>query len=255
MEFLHGKKSRSLTMSNKPFAIFLIALATACVAHAQDITGDWQGPLITPMGELRLVLHISKAADGTLKGTMDSPDQGTGGAPLDSITLDGSKLHFTLNVAKGVFDGALKGAGSINGYWTQGTGAQKMPLSLSKTTTPIKLQHDPAPPSDVDGTWEGTYDTPQSGKQHVTFHIKNTADGLTATADLPEQSIQGWPATAVTRKGSSIKVAMKQVGGLFQGKANKTLDEISGDWTQGEDAPSRALVLKKTKEPAEAPKP
>lgn len=256
MEFLRGKKSRSLAISNRPFAIFLIALATAGVVQAQDIIGDWQGPLTTPMGELRLVLHITKAADGTLKATMDSPDQASNGAPLDSITLDGSKLHFTLNVAKGVFDGVMKGNGSINGYWTQGAAAQKMPLLLNRTTTPIKLQHDPAPPSDIDGAWQGIYETPQSGKMHVTFHIKNTADGLTATADLPEQSIKGWPATAVTRKGSSIKVAMKQVGGVFQGKANKTLDEMSGDWTQGEDSPSRALILKKTKEEAVvAPKP
>ncbi len=37
-------------------------------AVAQDIAGDWQGTL-SPMGdvELRLVLHITKNPDGTLK--------------------------------------------------------------------------------------------------------------------------------------------------------------------------------------------
>jgi hypothetical protein len=51
----------------------------------------------------------------------------------------------------------------------------------------------------------------------------------------------------VTRKGSSIKISMKQLNTIFSGKANKTLDAMSGDWTQG-DGPSRAVVLKRTKE-------
>jgi uncharacterized protein len=227
-------------------ALFVSMILFGALASAQDITGDWQGPLTTPQGELRLVVHVTKAADGTLKATMDSPDQAMAGAPLNTFTLEGSKVHFTLNVAKGVFDGALKSNGTISGNWTQGTGGQKMPLVLTKTTTPIKTTHDPAPPSDIDGTWEGSFDSPANGKVHVTFHIKNTADGLTATAEIPEQNIKGWPATAVTRKGSSVKLAMAQVGGGFDGKVNKSLDTMSGDWTQGEEHPP--LVLKKAKD-------
>lgn len=231
-----------------------LVVGIAAYGSAQDISGDWQGPLTTPMGELRLVLHISKQADGTYKGTMDSPDQSTMGAPLDTITLEGSKVHFTLNVAKGVFDGALKSNGTISGNWMQGTSGQKMFLALAKTTTPLKLEHAAAPPSDIDGTWEGLYETPQEGKFHVTFRIKNTADGLTAIADLPELNVKEWPATSVTRKGSSIKVGLKQVNGNFSGKINKNLDSISGDWTQ-EDGPSRSVQLKKAKEePADAQK-
>jgi hypothetical protein len=233
------------------FAILAMALATVCVGQAQDIIGDWQGTLTNDMGELRLVVHVTKAADGTLKATMDSPDQAMAGAPLDTFTFEGAKVRFTLNVAKGIFDGTLKGNSTISGNWTQGP-SPKMPLTLTKTTTPLKLQHDPAPPSDIDGKWEGIYETPAGesgrvGKNHVTFHIKNTADGLTSTVDLADMNIKGWPATAVIRKGSSIKIIMKSISTVFSGKANKSLDSISGDWTQG-DGPSRSLVLKHSKE-------
>ncbi len=235
--------------------IFLAAIIS--FASVQDITGDWQGPLTTPMGELRLIVHVTKA-DGTLKAVMDSPDQGMTGAPLDSFILDGSKVHFTLNVAQGVFDGSLKGNGTINGYWTQGTGSQKMPLALNKTTTPIKTTHDPAPPSDIDGTWEGIYSVPTANvpeKKQVSFHVKNTADGLTATFDLPEMSVKGWPATEITRKGNSVKIRLKQYSVIVQVKLNKTLDNMTGDWIQG-DEPARTLSMKKTQGPAaDAPKP
>jgi uncharacterized protein len=236
------------------FALTVLAAAIAATAGAQDISGDWQGPLTTPMGELRLVLHVTKQADGTYKGTMDSPDQNSNGAPLDVIALEGSKVHFTLNVAKGFFDGTLKNNGTISGNWSQGMPAQKMPLVLTKTTTPLKIEHPPAPPSDIDGTWAGIYETPQEDKLHLTFHIKNTADGLTATADLPEMNVKGWPATSVTRKGSSVKIGMKQVSGSFSGKLSKNLDSMSGDWTE-ESGQNRAVILRKVKEaPADAQK-
>jgi uncharacterized protein len=110
---------------------------------------------------------------------------------------------------------------------------QKMPLVLTKTTSPLKLQHGAAPPSDIDGTWMGTLEVPPDTKLRIVLHFKNTADGLTATFDSPDQRVQGWPATSVTRKGSSIKVAMDQISGVFQGKLNKTMDTMSGDWSQG----------------------
>ena len=241
-------------MIKRLLTLAAIVVSVTGLGSAQDISGDWQGPLMTPMGELRLVVHCTKQPDGTYKGIMDSPDQAMMGAVLDTITLDGSKVHFTLNVAKGVFDGSLKGNGSISGTWVQGTGSQKMPLTLTKTTTPLKIEHADAPPSDIDGTWEGIYETPQEGKLHITFHIKNTADGLTARADLPEMGVKGWPATSVVRKSTSLKVALKQVNGSFSGKLNKTLDACSGDWTE-EDGPSRSVQLKKAKDaPAEAQK-
>lgn len=231
-------------------AVLVVGVATW--AGAQDISGDWQGPLTTPMGELRLVVHVTKQADGTYKGAMDSPDQAMMGAPLDTITLDGSKVHFTLNAAKGVFDGSLKGNGSISGNWMQGTGSPKMPITLTKTTTPIKIEHAAAPPSDIDGAWEGTIEPPQQPKLHLLIRFKNTADGLTATMDSPDQNMKGWPATLVTRKGSSVKVAMNQISGVFQGKVSKGLDSISGDWSQGPE--NLPLVLKKAKESAEVEK-
>lgn len=67
-------------------------------------------------------------------------------------------------------------------------------------------------------------------------------------------SVKDWPATSVTRKGSSVEIGMKQVSGSFSGKLSKNLDSMSGDWTE-EDGPSRAVILRKTKEePADAQK-
>lgn len=204
-------------------------LAAATVTYAQDIAGDWQGSIRTGMGELRLVLHVTKNPDGTLKGTIDSPDQNAAGIAIDSITLDGNKLKFTSAPLKASYEGTLKGSDSVTGSWTQG---QKLPLDFKKTANPVKTVHKPASPSDIDGNWEGALDTPQ-GKLHIAFHLINTEDGLIATMDSPDQKVKGWPATSVTRKGSSIKIEMRQISGYFQGKVDKSLESMSGDWNQG----------------------
>jgi hypothetical protein len=48
----------------------VLAAATVLTVQAQDITGDWQGTLKpAPGAELHLLLHISKANDGSLKGS------------------------------------------------------------------------------------------------------------------------------------------------------------------------------------------
>jgi hypothetical protein len=238
-----------MKLIQKAIAMVVLALAAACFAQGQDIAGDWQGGLNIGTGELRIVLHVTKSDDGSLTAKLDSPDQGIVGMPVDTIKLDGGKLAFTVNVVKGSYEGVVKNASSITGNWSQ---PKKMPLDFKKTTTPVKIEHQPAPPSEIDGAWAGTLETPSQGKLPLVFHIKNTADGLTATLDSPEQNVKGWPATTVARKGSSVKIEMMQFSGTFQGKLNKDLSMMSGDWTQG---PNYALTLRRTKEePAAAPK-
>jgi hypothetical protein len=185
---------------------------------------------------------VAKNADGALKATVDSPDQNAAGIAIDSITLEGNKLKFASAPLKASYEGTVKGADSINGNWTQG---QKFPLDFKKTASPVKTVHKPAPPSDIDGKWEGALDAGPS-KLRMIFHLINTEDGLMAVMDSPDQKVTGMPATSVSRKGSSIKIEMKQISGYFQGKLDKNLETMSGDWNQG---PSGIpLQLKRAKE-------
>jgi hypothetical protein len=239
-------------------AVTILAMALAGVAQGQDVVGDWQGGLAIGAGEVRIVLHITKSPEGTLKATMDSPDQGAVGIPVESITLDGNKLRFTTNAVKGSYEGTMK-KDSINGNLLQGQNHTE--LDFKKSTTPIKLVHPEAPPSDIDGVWEGQVTVPSleqmmipsMGKvQHLSFHLKNTGDGLLGSFDDPELGVKGYPIVAVIRKGSSIKIEVPQVGGEVAAKLNKDLSVMSGDWNQ--TGPSYALTLRRVKE-AQTPTP
>ena len=49
------------------FIILTFIAVTTSLSFAQDIVGDWNGKLTVGTAELRLVLHITKGADGSLR--------------------------------------------------------------------------------------------------------------------------------------------------------------------------------------------
>ena len=196
--------------------------------------------------ELRLVLHITKNPDGTLKATLDSVDQGQNGIAVTNLDLEGANLSFDVDAVNGEYRGKVMGDGkTILGKWQQG---RPMDLEFERTTTPIKMEHKPAKPSDIDGAWLGTLDLGEQ-KLRVVFHIVNTEDGLIVTFGVPDQGPQLFPATSVTRDGASLKMEAKQFGGLYAGKIAADRSSIDGTWTQGDHI--LPLVLKPVKDPTE----
>ncbi|MGC1421103.1 MAG: hypothetical protein WA354_19190 [Terracidiphilus sp.] len=216
--------------------------APAAPAMAQpSVAGDWAGTLTAGPAQLRLVLHITAAKDGTLTGTLDSLDQGAIGIPVSSIELRGSQLTLGLPAVSGTYAGTVnKDSSEIGGTWSQG-----QPLTLNfKRAQPQTAAPAPksAVPSDIDGTWQGALDTPK-GTLRILFKIVNMDTGLTATVQSPDQSPAWAPTTSVTRTGNKISIEMKAFGATFEGQINAAKDTIDGSFTQGMSIP---LVLKKS---------
>src|SRR5215467_911521 len=126
--------------------ILLVALMVPTAAHAQDVTGDWQGTLHAGAADLRVVIHITKIGDGSLHATMDSVDQGANGIPVSTVTLTDSQLKLGVDAVHGTFEGKVNpDATVIDGTWSQG---QPLPLTLKKAAGPVKTEHKAAKPSD-----------------------------------------------------------------------------------------------------------
>ena len=223
----------------------LIFLAVG-VSRAQDIAGDWQGTLSAGGQDLRLVLHVTKAPDNSLKATLDSIDQpGGNGIPVSSISLKDSKLNLGVEMVHGTYEGKVAAdSNTITGTWTQGVA---LPLEFKRAAAPVKTEHKAVSPSDIDGVWMGTLDT-GAIKLRVAFHIVNTENGLTATLDSLDQSSMGM-ATSVTRDGSSLKIEVPIVHGNFEGKISADLSSIDGKWSQG--GGTLPLLLKPVKDKGE----
>src|SRR5260221_4657407 len=133
----------------KLFIILAFIAVTTGISFAQDIVGDWNGKLKVGETELRLVLHVTKAGDGSLKATLDSIDQGAPSIPVSAVTLKDSKLDLTVDAVHGTYTGKVNAdASEIDGTWAQGA---PLELNFHRGGIAMKPAPKPAPASDIDG--------------------------------------------------------------------------------------------------------
>ena len=109
-----------------------VLLVMSGTLKAQGMAGDWQGTLVIGKLRLRTILKVSNGPDQKLAADFYSIDQTTDPFPVDSISLDGTKVKFSLSVFKGSYEGTLSpDSNSIDGVWTQGG---SNPLKFERAT-------------------------------------------------------------------------------------------------------------------------
>jgi fermentation-respiration switch protein FrsA (DUF1100 family) len=208
----------------------VLAQAAIMPAALPSVTGDWQGTLSAGGNQLRIGLHITAAKDGSLTATFDSIDQGVNGVPITVIALNNSKLTFTIDSAHVTYEGTVnQNATEIDGSFTQG---QSFPLDFKRAAPPAPVvAPKPAPPSDIDGSWTGILEAGAT-RLNIVFRIVNTADGLTAQMQSPDQSPIWANASSVVRKDSALTISFKGLGVEYEGKISADLSGIDGTFTQ-----------------------
>lgn len=116
-------------------AILALAAAARAALPAADVAGTWQGALDVQGAKLRLVVHLKAAEDSTFTATMDSPDQGATGIPLDVVEIDGDRVRVGSSKLRAEFAGRLVAHGThLEGTWNQG--GLSLPLVLERGAPP-----------------------------------------------------------------------------------------------------------------------
>lgn len=218
-----------------PAAALLLGLALLAArpvrAQGPVIQGEYAGTL----GPLHLRLHLSAGADGTLKGTLDSPDQGANGIPCAEVHLEGSTLGFTVPSVHGSWRGTVGEEGAaLVGTWTQG---QPMPLTFRRNTFVAASK-----PSAVDGFWLGTLVSPRGGSLRIQMTVRSDRDGKEyCTLDSLDQAAWGLDCENVTWSASELAFDVPSVHGHWNGRLAADGAALAGTWNQGGELPLRFL--------------
>jgi murein DD-endopeptidase MepM/ murein hydrolase activator NlpD len=177
-----------------------------------DIAGQWHGTLA---GKLRLGLTLSKAADGTLGGSLVSLDQGGATLAISSGTFAEGAVRFEVARVGGVYEGKLERArGALTGTWTQNKVAQPLifergpfpAAAVSTGPTPKPL----AAPLDVSVSVAPTA-FQSGGKSYLVYELRLLNVGrwecaLTEVAALSgDRSLADW-------KGGDLETIMTHPG-------------------------------------------
>jgi pimeloyl-ACP methyl ester carboxylesterase len=123
----------------------MMASSVSMIGFAQQqdtseisIEGIWQGKLKIPGIELTIVFKISENPDGTLTATMDSPDQGVTGIPVEEVIFIDNTLRLEVKSAGGVFEGKVsEDFLVIEGEWKQS--GQTLPLTLKRVDKAVEI--------------------------------------------------------------------------------------------------------------------
>jgi hypothetical protein len=229
-------------------------LLLACSAPAADeavpaksIDGSWQGTLKAGAFELRVVFHIDKDEQGKLKATLDSPDQGAKGIPVDAVALSGDDVKIEVKRIGGAFAGKLgDGGGVIKGEWKQLGNTMALDLKrLDKKPVEGRPQ-DPKKPYPY-AEEEVAYENAAAKIKLAGTLTLPKADGpvaavLLITGSGPQdrdEALMGHKpflvlADYLTRRGIAVlRVDDRGVGGSTGDSAASTTDDLTGDVLSG----------------------
>lgn len=114
---------------------------------AQSVVGDWYGKLSFSGVNLRLVLHIQDGDDG-LTATMDSPDQGANGIPVETVKFDNGELTLILPRIGAQYTGTLSADGrKLTGTFQQGGANIPLEMEIKEEAPPgPNRPQEPKPP-------------------------------------------------------------------------------------------------------------
>jgi uncharacterized protein (TIGR03435 family) len=190
-----------------------VAVAQAAPAAKTDIVDSWQGTLHVGR-DLRTILKIEKAPDGTLKSTLFSIDQGANSIAAKTTTFAGGTLKVSIEAIDGTYEGKMSPDGTtITGTFTQGD--RPNPLILVRATAET-VWAIPAPPPKI---------PPMDPNADPNFEV--------ATIKPTDPSVQGKGFRVNGRKFSTLNTSLLEIIAFTYGVQQKQV--VGGPAWMGTD--------------------
>lgn len=214
----------------------------------RDIKGIWMGNLTVPGGlQLRMVFNISTDPDGSINVSMDSPDQGVNGIPVDTVSYKDGNLSLDVKSIRGSFEGTYKESNeTLEGEWKQAGSTFPLVLNRTEKAPDMHRPQDPVKPYPYT-------------EEEVVYENKEAGVKLAGTLTLP-QSEGPFPAVILisgsgqqnrdeeifghrpflvlsdylTRQGVAVlRVDDRGVGGSTGNSLQATTEDFAGDVLSG----------------------
>lgn len=211
------------------FAIILVSILLISNAIAdEDITGIWEGKLVTgPGSEMTVQFKIKKKPDGAYSALINSPDQGAlKNIPASSVSYESNKLKIDVADLNGSFEGEVKD-NIIEGKWSQeGT---SFPLNLIPYVEPTLSKESMAI---LKGRWQGNLEHPLIEKLVIVFRFEESKTGdFIGFMDVPAQGARNIPINTINMEGNELTLKINMA--MLEYKAKLVDNKFDGKWIQG----------------------
>jgi uncharacterized protein (TIGR03435 family) len=202
-------------MKSTVAALITVLFCSAAPLSAQGLDGTWQGTLSSPANQLRIVLKISKAADGRFEGQLFAIDQGAQPRTMSAISLDGRVVKWKVDALSASYEGTLAADGNaMNGAVTQTAAPQTLNFVRATPQTAWTIPEPPAPPKPMDPAADPGIEvvsiklSPPDirgrgiGVRGDTVNVTNYSvlNAITFAYDVHERQVSGAPAWMATER-------------------------------------------------------
>ncbi len=224
-----------------------VKLPTPSTPLGKDFEGTWHASLNAGDAQIRMLLKLTRAADGTATGVLVNVDQGNREVPLTSVQQKDKTLEFEIRPVAVKYKGTLNAAGAtLAGEWNQM--AHVAPLTFERGPFPPNSQLTKA----FEGAWQANLDAGGEYKIVLGLTLTKAADG-SAVGTLKNLSERGneLPVNTITLKGKSVAFTVQDLAATFSGTLNDAGTEFTGTWVQA--ATGLPLTFKRSTAAAKKP--
>jgi hypothetical protein len=213
--------------------LFILAI-TSFVSAQTGPSGHWEGSIQAPEKEVKIEVDLGRNAKGELIGAFSNPTFGERNFPLSNVVANGSAVSFEIKASAG--GGVFKGVVAADGKSMEGNFVMEhmeIPFALHRTGEPRFETVPPIPrvTKELEGIWIGTLQAGEAQKQ-IGLTVINQPDGTASAKVVSSEGVE-IPITAISQKGSSVSLDIKNIGGTYAGTLNAAGTELTDTWTQG----------------------
>ena len=248
-------------------ALFVVALSAApsliaqthpaATAHpasqSRTLGGNYAGMLQAADAQLHLLLHLSKAADGSLHASLDSLDQAVYAIEATSISFAAPTLKFTVASAAARFEGKVSADHqTIDGVWIQGN--VSLPVVFHRQAANAGSRKPSEAVFPVEGNWQTAIEA-HGLRLRYQLHVSHDTEGeLVGALDNLDQGVIGLPAVRVSLKeDNAFHFEIPSVAGIFEGTFDPAKNTIIGNWSQ--TGAEQKIEFKRSDQPLEIRRP
>src|SRR5258708_483918 len=103
------------------FLVSVINPARAAAPTALDLVGKWDGAVEFGKFSFKLILRVAKTPEGKLAVTMDNPDQGQKGMPINTLLFNNPDVRLEIDQFGTAYSGKLSAdRNEITGVFEEG---------------------------------------------------------------------------------------------------------------------------------------
>ena len=228
-------------MKSLLLAVLALSLHAAHAAEkptSRDLAGKWEGPVTFGKFKFNLILRVATNDSGGLHVTLDLPEQGQTGIPVDALLFNAPDIRLEIDGFGTAYNGKINpDLTQIDGEFEEGPGGRPEPLIFKRSTAPEAPE---APKSytfaagespDIRGYWKGEIEAGPGVKLTAGINIGRLPEGtFRATLDIPEQGAKDTPASAVSYADGEAVLEWRAFQATFRAKLSDDGKTLAGNW-------------------------